>query len=158
MGRKLFTQELKELAKASEGIDAGGCWREARYPPGTGARNVADTARRQFERDEVPESELLACEPEGPEGSRLADCRSSTCRSVRATRESARSESCSSMWEERNRRWWYWRLAFATHRRSPGSRAFTSWPTAGCTHLAKAPDPGSRTAASGRSAGRVEGA
>ena len=23
-----FTQELKALAKASEGVDAGGCWRE----------------------------------------------------------------------------------------------------------------------------------
>ena len=28
MGRMSFTQELKELAKASEGMDAGGCWRE----------------------------------------------------------------------------------------------------------------------------------
>jgi hypothetical protein len=28
MGRKTFTQEMKELAKASEGMDAGGCWRE----------------------------------------------------------------------------------------------------------------------------------
>jgi hypothetical protein len=28
MGRTSFTQELKELAKASEGMDAGGCWRE----------------------------------------------------------------------------------------------------------------------------------
>jgi hypothetical protein len=28
MGRKSFTQEMKELAKASEGIDAGGAWRE----------------------------------------------------------------------------------------------------------------------------------
>ncbi len=29
MGRMSFTQELKGLAKASEGKDAGGCWREA---------------------------------------------------------------------------------------------------------------------------------
>jgi len=28
MGRMSFTQELKALAKASEGMDAGGCWRE----------------------------------------------------------------------------------------------------------------------------------
>ena len=28
MGRMSFTQELKGLAKASEGMDAGGCWRE----------------------------------------------------------------------------------------------------------------------------------
>ena len=28
MGRKSFTQELRALAKLSEGIDAGGCWRE----------------------------------------------------------------------------------------------------------------------------------
>jgi hypothetical protein len=28
MGRTSFTQELKELATASEGMDAGGCWRE----------------------------------------------------------------------------------------------------------------------------------
>jgi hypothetical protein len=28
MGRTSFTQELKELAKASEGMDAGGAWRE----------------------------------------------------------------------------------------------------------------------------------
>ncbi|HWD76277.1 MAG TPA: hypothetical protein VG371_14140 [Solirubrobacteraceae bacterium] len=28
MGRTSFTQELKELGKASEGMDAGGCWRE----------------------------------------------------------------------------------------------------------------------------------
>jgi hypothetical protein len=29
MGRMSFTQELKELAQqASEGMDAGGCWRE----------------------------------------------------------------------------------------------------------------------------------
>jgi hypothetical protein len=28
MGRKSFTQELKGLAKASEGMDASGCWRE----------------------------------------------------------------------------------------------------------------------------------
>ena len=28
MGHKSFTQELKELAKASEGMDASGCWRE----------------------------------------------------------------------------------------------------------------------------------
>ena len=28
MGRMSFTQELKRLAKASEGMDAGGCWRE----------------------------------------------------------------------------------------------------------------------------------
>ena len=28
MGRMSFTQELKELATASEGMDAGGCWRE----------------------------------------------------------------------------------------------------------------------------------
>ncbi len=28
MGRTSFTQELKGLAKASEGMVAGGCWRE----------------------------------------------------------------------------------------------------------------------------------
>jgi hypothetical protein len=28
MGRMSFTQELKALAKASEEMDAGGCWRE----------------------------------------------------------------------------------------------------------------------------------
>jgi len=28
MGRKTLTQELRGLAKASEGMDAGGCWRE----------------------------------------------------------------------------------------------------------------------------------
>jgi hypothetical protein len=28
MGRMSFTQELKALAMASEGMDAGGCWRE----------------------------------------------------------------------------------------------------------------------------------
>ena len=28
MGRVSFTQELKELATASEGMDAGACWRE----------------------------------------------------------------------------------------------------------------------------------
>ena len=28
MGRKSFMQELKALATASEGMDAGGCWRE----------------------------------------------------------------------------------------------------------------------------------
>ena len=28
MGRMSFTQELKVLAKVSEGMDAGGCWRE----------------------------------------------------------------------------------------------------------------------------------
>jgi hypothetical protein len=28
MGRVSFTQELKALANASEGMDAGGCWRE----------------------------------------------------------------------------------------------------------------------------------
>jgi hypothetical protein len=28
MGRKSFTQELKELAQTSEGMDAEGCWRE----------------------------------------------------------------------------------------------------------------------------------
>ena len=28
MGRKWFTQELKALAQASEGMDAGGCWWE----------------------------------------------------------------------------------------------------------------------------------
>lgn len=28
MGRMSFTQELKELVTASEGMDAGGCWRE----------------------------------------------------------------------------------------------------------------------------------
>jgi hypothetical protein len=28
MGRMSFTQELKALAKASEAMDAGGCWRE----------------------------------------------------------------------------------------------------------------------------------
>ena len=28
MGRKSFTQELKALAHAGEGMDAGGCWRE----------------------------------------------------------------------------------------------------------------------------------
>jgi len=28
MGRMSFTQELKALATASEGMDAGGCWRE----------------------------------------------------------------------------------------------------------------------------------
>ena len=28
MGRMSFTQELKELAKASEGMDAGSCWGE----------------------------------------------------------------------------------------------------------------------------------
>src|SRR5947209_10461176 len=28
MGRMSFTQELKALAEASEGMDSGGCWRE----------------------------------------------------------------------------------------------------------------------------------
>ena len=28
MGRKSFTQELKERARVSEGMDAGGCWRD----------------------------------------------------------------------------------------------------------------------------------
>jgi hypothetical protein len=28
MGRMSFTQELKDLAQTSEGMDAGGCWRE----------------------------------------------------------------------------------------------------------------------------------
>ena len=28
MGRRSFRQELKALAKASEGMDAGGCWGE----------------------------------------------------------------------------------------------------------------------------------
>jgi hypothetical protein len=28
MGRMSFTQELRSLAKASEGMDASGCWRE----------------------------------------------------------------------------------------------------------------------------------
>ena len=28
MGRMSFTQELKELARTSEGMDVGGCWRE----------------------------------------------------------------------------------------------------------------------------------
>src|SRR5438270_6945708 len=31
MGRMSFTQELKELAKASEGMDAGGCWRDVLF-------------------------------------------------------------------------------------------------------------------------------
>ena len=55
----------------------GGVWRadvEARYSPGTGARVAADTARREFERDGVAGSELRACEPQGPRGTRLADC------------------------------------------------------------------------------------
>jgi len=29
MRRMSFTQELEELATASEGMDGGGCWREA---------------------------------------------------------------------------------------------------------------------------------
>jgi hypothetical protein len=54
-----------------------GVWRadvEARYPSGSGARTAAEVARREFERDGVPDSELLACEPEGPEGTRLEAC------------------------------------------------------------------------------------
>lgn len=31
MGRMTFTQELKELAKAGEGMDASGCWREVLF-------------------------------------------------------------------------------------------------------------------------------
>jgi len=31
VGREWFTQELKELAKASEGMDIGGCWREVHH-------------------------------------------------------------------------------------------------------------------------------
>lgn len=34
MGRMSFTQELAALAKAGEGMDAGGCWREARRAAG----------------------------------------------------------------------------------------------------------------------------
>jgi hypothetical protein len=34
MGRMSFTQELKELAKASEGMDAGLCWREVVFLAG----------------------------------------------------------------------------------------------------------------------------
>ena len=32
MGRMSFTQELKELVQASEGMDACGCWREVLHP------------------------------------------------------------------------------------------------------------------------------
>jgi hypothetical protein len=113
-----------------------GVWRadvEARYPPGSGARNTADIARRDFERDGVPESQLLACDPEGPEGSRLEDCLKAF-RSGRAIRLSARSGSCSSTSEPRNQRYWCSRLASATPRRNPGNRASISSPTAGFTH------------------------
>jgi hypothetical protein len=54
-----------------------GVWRadvEARYPLGSGARTVADAARHDFEREGLPEPELLACESEGREGTRLEDC------------------------------------------------------------------------------------
>jgi hypothetical protein len=47
---------------------------DARYPSSSRARTVADGARREFERDGVPERELQLCEPEGPEGTRLDGC------------------------------------------------------------------------------------
>jgi hypothetical protein len=36
MGRMSFTQELKELARVSEGMDAGGCWRGVREAEASG--------------------------------------------------------------------------------------------------------------------------
>lgn len=52
-------------------------WRadvELRYPPQSTARKIADRARREFERDGVPERELQACDPEGRDGTRLGGC------------------------------------------------------------------------------------
>jgi hypothetical protein len=47
MGRMSFTQELKALAQqASEGMDAGGCWREVVHlHRGTRARCAYASAR-----------------------------------------------------------------------------------------------------------------
>jgi hypothetical protein len=39
MGRMSFTQELKALAKASEEMDAGGCWREVTFLHGEFGRH-----------------------------------------------------------------------------------------------------------------------
>jgi hypothetical protein len=47
---------------------------KARYPGSSRARTVADGARREFERDGIPEHELRLCESEGPEGTRLESC------------------------------------------------------------------------------------
>jgi hypothetical protein len=54
-----------------------GVWRadvEGRYPASSRARVVAERARRALERRGIPERELQACEPEGPEGTQLAGC------------------------------------------------------------------------------------
>ncbi len=47
---------------------------ESRYPASSRAREVAEQARRALERDGIPERELQACEPEGPDGTHLAGC------------------------------------------------------------------------------------
>lgn len=55
----------------------GGVWEadvEERYPPSSGARRVAEAARRELEVTGVPQEELRLCEAEGPDGTRLEDC------------------------------------------------------------------------------------
>lgn len=47
---------------------------ERPYRASSRARVAAEVARRAFEKDGVPESELLACEPEGPDATQLEDC------------------------------------------------------------------------------------
>lgn len=47
---------------------------EGRYPASSRPRTVAEQARCAFERHGIPEQALQACEPEGPEGTRLAGC------------------------------------------------------------------------------------
>ena len=65
-------RERRVRAEFQEGVWVADV--EMRYPQGSRARRVADDSRRVFEQHGVPEAELLLCEAEGPDGTRLVDC------------------------------------------------------------------------------------
>ncbi len=49
-------------------------WAEDLARASAAGREVAEAARRQYEQDGVALGELRACDPEGPDGTRLAHC------------------------------------------------------------------------------------
>jgi hypothetical protein len=104
---------------------------KARYPGSSRARTVADGARRQFERDGVPERELQLCEPEGPEGTRLDGCLKVFSRWGLATPASGPSGWCPSTSAAPSLLWCCSPTACDTSRRARTPTPSTAAPTSG---------------------------
>jgi hypothetical protein len=63
----------KRAGRAPAQFDDAAFFEDLKRTSDTG-RQVAEAARREYERDGVPIDDLLPCEPEGPEGTALEHC------------------------------------------------------------------------------------